>query len=109
MVICGVEAIVYSKVAVSNQPFPVMLRASVTQLFLVFKKPLIGASEAFFQADASLPPRSVQAGNIHQLTRGAIRFTGVKHQLSVKTSDFSQSLRQLAESAVHAGADVDVR
>ncbi|MNE75948.1 hypothetical protein D3C80_1721530 [compost metagenome] len=55
------------------------------------------------------PAQIGQAADIHQLARGAIGFSGIKHHLTGKADHLGHGLRQLANGAINPGANVDVR
>ncbi|GDV21321.1 hypothetical protein ExPUPEC87_01535 [Escherichia coli] len=51
----------------------------------------------------------MQARHIQQFARCAIRFAGIKNHPTFVTHHFGDGLRQLADSAVNARADINVR
>lgn len=56
-----------------------------------------------------IPAKLMQARDVEQFTRRAVRLRSVEHHPALVTHHLCDSLRQFADSAVHASADVNVR
>ena len=56
-----------------------------------------------------VPAERVKAGDVHQLSRGAVGLCGVEDQRALEAEHAGDGLGQFADGDVFAGADVDER
>src|SRR3546814_15864444 len=80
-----------------------------TESGLVLQEPPVSFAQPFLQADPCAPADLCQTRHIEQLSRGSVGLAGIEGQAPLEADYPCNGFGELADRAVKANADIDVR